>query len=283
MPTSPTDGSATTVPSLDVASAATRGERPYQEDAFVVQRWAREAGQAGADLAALAGVTLAILADGMGGHAGGEVASKLICQHGVKGFEEARPTLAARLIAALHGANRAIATKVASTPSLASMGSTMIGCSFSPSSVGTPASVQLEWVSVGDSPLYLVRRGEIERLNADHSMAPLIDQMAREGLLTAEEAKVDGRRHMLRSAVTGDDLELVDVSKSPLRLAAGDVVILASDGIETLAHAEIIEQVTRCLASGGAASAIANALILAVESRRHPFQDNATVIVARIP
>ena len=87
-----------------------------------------------------------------------------------------------------------------------------------------PAGV--EWVSVGDSPLLLFRQGEIALLNEDHSLAPELDRLAALGRMTPEEAKSDPRRHMLRSAVTGDELDLVDVSRRPLALEAGDYVIL---------------------------------------------------------
>ena len=89
-------------------------------------------------------------------------------------------------------------------------------------------------MSVGDSPLLLFRRGEIALLNEDHSLAPELDRLAKIGRITAEQAKTDPRRHMLRSAVTGEELDLVDVSRKPLVLEAGDYVILASDGVQTL-------------------------------------------------
>ena len=84
----------------------------------------------------------------------------------------------------------------------------------------------VEWVSVGDSPLMLFRRGEIALLNEDHSLAPELDRLAEIGSITEDEAKRDPRRHMLRSAITGDEIELVDVSRNPLRIETGDFIIL---------------------------------------------------------
>jgi protein phosphatase len=97
--------------------------------------------------------------------------------------------------------------------------------------------------------------------------------------MTLEQAKADPRRHMLRSAVTGEDLDLVDVSSRPLVLEPGDYVILASDGLQTLETTEI-ERVVAAYADDGA-DAVASALIRAVEAIRDPHQDNTTVIAVR--
>ena len=266
---------------IDIAAATTRGDRGTQEDASVVRTWATAGGGAPAN-ATLAGLTLAVLADGMGGHAGGEIASRLVCEHAVTGFEQLRPTRAGRLIAGLEAANAAIAAMVDRNPALQSMGSTMIACAFSRAAAIASAPIQLEWVSVGDSPLYLFRRAEIAQLNADHSLAPVLDQMVADGLMTRAAADADGRRHMLRSAVTGEEIELIDVSKAPLMLAAGDVVILASDGVETLPPEEIADIIAAAIADGWGADAMARCLIATINSRHKPHQDNATVVVARV-
>jgi protein phosphatase len=151
------------------------------------------------------------------------------------------------------------------------MGSTLVGASFSTSG--------LEWVSVGDSPLFLFRRGEIALLNEDHSLAPELDRLVSEGRLTEEEARRDPRRHMLRSAVTGEDIDLIDVSRRPLALEAGDYVVLASDGIATLDTGELARVIQGYGADG--AAAVASAIIRAIEAVREPYQDNATVLVVR--
>ncbi len=171
----------------------------------------------------------------------------------------------------LQHANEAIAATVDVNPLLSGMGSTLVGVTFGRDGV--------EWVSVGDSPLILYRRGEIAYLNEDHSMAPELDRLAEAGEITEEEARRDPRRHMLRSAVTGDDIDLVDVSKRPLQVEPGDYIILASDGLQTLDEAEIVRIITAY--AGDGATAVANALIRAVEAVKDPHQDNATVVVVR--
>jgi protein phosphatase len=250
----------------DRAVRATRGAREYQEDTAAV--W--PGGTPGEPRSA-PGRLVAVLADGMGGHAGGALASRLVCEHFLSTITNHSGTVVDSLLLALTAANEAIAAQVDRNPLLSGMGSTMVGVDF-----GTDG---INWVSVGDSPLYLWRRGEIAMLNADHSLAPDLDRLAAAGKITAEEAKRDPRRHMLRSAVTGDEIDLVDISKKPLRLEPGDYVVLASDGIQTLDLGEI-ERLVAAYSTDGA-NAVASALIRAVDSLREPHQDNATVVVVR--
>jgi PPM family protein phosphatase len=250
------------------ACCATKGARAYQEDTALVHSGAAvPAGAPDPDAPAV----LAVLADGMGGHAGGALASSIACEEFLANFARERGSARQRLLGALNAANAAIGAKVAETPMLSGMGCTLVGASFGREGV--------EWVSVGDSPLLLFRRGEIAALNEDHSLAPELDRQAAAGKITFEEARRDPRRHMLRSAVTGDDIELVDISRRALPLAAGDYVILASDGIHTLSSSEL-ERIVAASAEEGA-QAVANAIIRAVEVARAPHQDNATVVVVR--
>jgi protein phosphatase len=259
------------MPPYEHAVAATRGARDYQEDtaAFVSdggEPIAFSSEGPGYDRSGLA-----VLADGMGGHAGGALASKTVCDYFLKSAVVAKGEVSERLIAGLGAANAAIANKIAENPLLAGMGSTLIGAAFGPGGI--------EWVSVGDSPLFLFRRGEVALLNEDHSLAPELDRMVAEGKLSAEEARHDPRRHMLRSAVTGEEIDLLDVSRQPLKLEAGDYVLLASDGIATLETSEIARVIQGYAKDG--APAVARAIIRSIEAIREPYQDNATVLVVR--
>jgi protein phosphatase len=149
------------------------------------------------------------------------------------------------------------------------MGCTLVGI------VLEPGPDRIQWVSVGDSPLYLVRGGDIVRLNEDHSYAPEIDRLAETGALSREAARLHPHRHVLRSALTGLEPELIDRSAQPLSLEPGDIVVLASDGIHTLAEADI----ARLAAAAPTPTAAAEALISAVEAAGAPYQDNTTVVV----
>ena len=246
------------------ACQASQGARRYQEDTAL--SWPEEA-SAGEGAEQL----VAVLADGMGGHVGGALASRLVCETFIATVTTAGGASRERLAAGLHAANAAIADQIAVNPVLRGMGSTLVGTLFGQDG--------LEWVSVGDSPLYLYRNGEIALLNEDHSLAPVFDQLAAEGRLSLTEARNDPRRHLLRSAVTGEDLDLVDLSRQPLPLQAGDCVLLASDGVHTLEADEIARVVRAYLDEGP--RAVAEALVRTVEEARDPHQDNITVLVVK--
>ncbi len=68
------------------------------------------------------------------------------------------------------------------------------------------AGDEVRWISVGNSPFYMVSAGRLERLNADHSMAPQIDALVARGVITAEEGAGHPGRHTLREAVMGQPL-----------------------------------------------------------------------------
>lgn len=257
---------------FEFGQRATQGAREYQEDsAAAVPVGEHALFGAGLSRGGPTAKLLAVLADGMGGHTGGSLASRMICERFHLIYEQAEGSVAERLIVSLEAANDAIAGKVEADPVLSGMGSTLIGVAFTDEGV--------EWVSVGDSPLFLFRRGEVALLNEDHSLAPELDRMAAAGQITAEQARQDPRRHMLRSAVTGEELDLVDQSRKPLVLEDGDYVILASDGLHTLRTNEI-ERIISAYAADGA-DAVASALIRSVEAMRDPHQDNATVVAVR--
>jgi PPM family protein phosphatase len=259
---------------FDAAIATSQGARRYQEDAAVA--WPGRSREPR---------LLAVLADGMGGHAGGARASELICQTMVATFgarvgiksgtvqpHDLERAVGPVLTAALDAANAAIAATVDEQPALSGMGSTLIAVVF--------AARGAEWISVGDSPLYSYCQGVLTQINEDHSLAPTLDQMAADGRITAQAARNDPRRHMLRSAVTGEDLDLIDRSVGPLQLDEGDYVVLASDGIHSIDEAEIALLISAEAAAGP--QAVADALVRAVLARGELHQDNVTVMAVRL-
>jgi PPM family protein phosphatase len=217
-----------------------QGARPYQEDSWAVQSLAD-------------GSLVAVIADGMGGHAGGAVASKLVVEAFLAAMREGRP-----LAEGLQQANAAVRNGAAGDAELTGMGATLVAV--------TVREDHVSWISVGDSPLYLVVENKLERLNADHSLAPQIDAMVGRGLITAEEAANHPGRHTLREAVMGDPISLVDEGNR--KLAQGATLLLCSDGVESLDHAMIAAQ----------AGQPVRTLLGAVLAVGRPHQDNVTVI-----
>ncbi|MCK6454397.1 MAG: protein phosphatase 2C domain-containing protein [Alphaproteobacteria bacterium] len=237
--------------------ARSRGARPYQEDDLhTVSGGARD------DL-------LVVLADGMGGHKGGAVASTLATRTFAGQFQLKPGSTGDRLAAGLAEANRAIAEEIRRRPDLRGMGCTLVGIAFTAEGV--------EWISVGDSPLWLYRQGRLERLNQDHSMTPVLDADVERGALSAEDARNHPQRHALRSAVIGAQIPLIDRPVAPRKPDAGDVFVIASDGVFTLAESEITEIIAAT--AGQPAQYAAECLVKAVESKNAAHQDNTTVIV----
>ena len=240
-----------------------RGSREYQEDNFAVVNLS-ERQNGGVEH------TLLVLADGMGGHAGGREASELAVAAFVDRYRRQSGPVPDRLRHSLHAANDKLAEAIEADPALQDMGCTLVGV------VINQAGVQ--WVSVGDSPLWLVSGSNFRQLNTDHSMTPVLQDLVESGRMTAEEAATDRRRNALRSAVMGDEIPMVDLSSQPIQLSSGDRIILASDGLQTLSEAEI-GQVVSELAEHPALNVV-NRLLEGVESKALPNQDNTTVIAA---
>ena len=238
------------------------GKREYQEDDYGLLD-GRDLGIDGSEHSML------LVADGMGGHVGGATASGLLSKTFVEAYPQASGPIVDRLRACLEAANKAIADAIAENPELHSMGSTLVAAVVS--------SEGLNWISVGDSPLWLFREGQLERLNADHSMAPVLADLVATGRMTAEEAAQDPRRHSLRSAIMGDDIHLIDASSQPVAVEKGDRLLLASDGLMTLSDQEIADSLKKTQDAPLEDSAAA--LIQAVEEAEHPQQDNTTVLL----
>ena len=238
------------------------GKREYQEDDYGLLD-GRDLGLDGSEHSML------LVADGMGGHVGGATASGLLSKTFVEVYPQASGSIVDRLRDCLEAANKAIADAIAENPELDSMGSTLVAAVVS--------SAGLHWISVGDSPLWLFRNGKLERLNADHSMAPILADLVAKGDMTEEEAARDPRRHSLRSAVMGDDIHLIDASAQPVAVEKGDRLLLASDGLLTLSEQEIVAILKKTQDAPLEASVAA--LTQAVEAAEHPYQDNTTVLL----
>jgi serine/threonine protein phosphatase PrpC len=119
---------------------------------------------------------LMILADGMGGHQGGDYASRYAIKTFMEHYESTSGEVNKRLWRALHETNTQLGLEAKTQSKLKGMGCTLVGAVFN--------GKQLEWISVGDSPLWLYRAERLYRLNADHSMKPILQEMVQDGELT---------------------------------------------------------------------------------------------------
>lgn len=266
LPFLPVRAPATFVQEQDFAARQYRGKRDNQEDYYA---FADAAEPAEDSLTRL----LLVVGDGLGAHAGGSVASYIAVNAFVRAFHEQPGSLDWRLRTALDTANETIGFITSRMPSVAPpMGTTLLAAMVDRGA--------LQWISVGDSPLFLFREGELIRLNADHSLTPQLEERVKRGELTEEEAAHHPDRHTLQSAILGLPLSLVDFAAQPVPLQPGDIVISASDGIFTLPHKALEELLN--FGRHTTADKIAEAIIFAVRRIKFERQDNTTVGVIKL-
>jgi protein phosphatase len=210
-----------------------------------------------------AGPRLLALADGMGGHAAGEVASKLVFSALVP-LDDDEP--GDDLLAALRGAtadgNAAITHLITEQPDLEGMGTTLTAILFAGSKLGL--------VHVGDSRAYLLRNGILSQITKDDTF---VQSLVDEGRITEDEVHTHPQRSLLLRALTGHELE---PSLTIREAKAGDRYLLCSDGLSGVVSAETMADALR----DPDPKATADRLIeLAL---RGGGPDNVTVIVADV-
>ena len=166
---------------------------------------------------------LVAVADGMGGHRAGEVASATALEALRSAITHGRP-----LRESMQDANEAVFTKSLTDAELRGMGTTLTAATLV-----TGGTVLVG--HVGDSRAYLLHDGELRQVTVDHS---LVEELVREGRLTADEAAVHPQRSIITRALGVDASVEVDVY--PVELAPGDRLLLCSDGLTGMVQAETI-------------------------------------------
>jgi serine/threonine protein phosphatase PrpC len=233
------------------------GSRQRQEDQFVARGDAAR------------GPYLVVVADGMGGHSGGDIASDLAVEAFIAAYDKSSASPPpARLREALTQANRVLTETANKRPELEGMGTTLLAVAETPEGIF--------YISVGDSALWQVTADSLRRINADHSMRGALREMVSAGMITPEMAARHPNRNQLQSALGEQEPELIDCPDSPLDLGDSPILLLATDGIETLSEAEIFDTVR---GAGGDARTAVRALLDAVAAKGHPRQDNTTAYI----
>jgi len=165
---------------------------------------------------------LAIVADGMGGHEGGQIASRLAVETVTKAYSGATDSdPQKRLLTAVKEAHRCIQQRAKQDPHLSSMGTTCTALAL----VGTC----LYFVHVGDSRLYLLREGKLRVLSRDHT---LIARLLEKGLIRRDQVHDHPQKHVLTSALGVPDEELeIDAPPEPVQLEKNDALMICTDGL----------------------------------------------------
>ena len=181
------------------------------------------------------------VADGMGGHVSGEMASQLAVEsveefvtrsrsEGIDFSGENRKDLSTeqnRLLAATRAANRRIREEADRNPAKKGMGTTLIGVILE--------DKQLAVVNVGDSRLYRVRNGSMKQVTKDHT---LVAEQQRLGRLTKDEARKHPQRHILTSALGISESPRIDLYRA--KVIPNDLYLICSDGLNDMLNDEEI-------------------------------------------
>ncbi|MGH3275378.1 MAG: PP2C family protein-serine/threonine phosphatase [Streptosporangiaceae bacterium] len=214
--------------------------------------------------AAYVGSRLLAVADGMGGHAGGEVASAAVID-AIRSLDTEVPAseVLNALDHAVRRASSALGDIVKGNPALMGMGTTLTALLWSGSQLGL--------VHIGDSRAYLVRGGEVFQITRDHTMVQLLLD---EGRITADEVASHPQRALLLRALgdgTSDpDLQLCDARP-------GDRYLLCSDGLHDVADVDAVARVLLTVPDPD--QAVADLVALAIAGGG---PDNITCIVADV-
>jgi protein phosphatase len=239
-----------------------------------------------------------VVCDGMGGAAGGEVASHLAAETFLahlapNGTPSTR--VQSRITAAVRAANDAIYLQARETPHLAGMGTTLVGLLHAPivlrdeeegprrsprnhtnARASDPPTLWL--VHVGDSRCYLRRRGQLKLLTRDHS---LVEEQLRAGQITAAQAAESPMRNLITRAVGSQGT--VEPEIHGYRPHAGDLYLLASDGLTRELTDEGIAEILNCLPASPKKADLHGACKALIEAANESGgADNITVMLVAV-
>jgi PPM family protein phosphatase len=216
-----------------------------------------------------------VVCDGMGGAAGGEIASRLAADTFIDSLVEHFAELPPReaIHQAIATANRAVLDRADSDPGLSGMGTTLVALLLRPTTENQPTAFIAH---AGDSRCYLFRGGQLLRQTHDHS---LVDEQIRLGTITAEEAERSPFRSVITRAVGTQPSVSEEILELPIE--PGDLFLLCTDGL-TREVAE--DEIARILQIAAQTSNLDPAAWRLVESANEAGgRDNITCLLVRIP
>lgn len=245
---------------VKIASIHDMGKRSSQQDSFGISDV-----KEGTDFENKG--VLAIVADGMGGLSDGDRMSQMVVVTMLKEFDKENDKMPdASLLLKL--------VNEASAEVLEDLGEEKIGRCGSTVTAVIVKNNKLSWISVGDSHIYVYRKGNLVKMNKDHNYAADLDAMVENGELTPEEAMNDPQRSALTSFIGMGNLELVDQNENPVALEKGDRILLMSDGIfGTVSENKIAEIMAKPLPSA------CEKLEAEIKEVNKQNQDNYTCVV----
>jgi PPM family protein phosphatase len=237
---------------IEIADLSKQGGRHYNEDAYGY--WQDEQ------------YIVCIVADGAGGHGGGDVAADIARQTVLHSFAAQPSLVEQQLREHLLHANAQVVASQAEGGKLASMRTTLV------MAVIDLEKRQLVCAHCGDSRAYLFRDGKVLLRTADHS---LVQQMVNSGMIDDEGARLHPQRNLLLSALGSNEEELEITVSVPIPIQVGDVLLLCSDGVWEPLGDSLFE---KTLASSPSPRSWLRSLDDSVQSHAKPGYDNYTAV-----
>lgn len=234
------------------------GARSNQQDSFSIL--------AGEDALVL------VLADGMGGYTGGELASRAAVEGFSLAFEKECRSPGKKMKSAVSAANEHVRAVRKKRGKDDEMGTTLVAAWIGPEG--------LRWVSVGDSLLLLIREEKMFLLNTLHHYSAELERMAEAGSISREEALTHPSRHSLTSALMGKEVPLVDLREECFPLLPGDRLLVASDGVGP--YLDSLGPAGMRYLSLLSAEELVCSVLDGISRDGAPNQDNATLICTEI-
>lgn len=238
--------------SIVVGNSQKKGKRKVQEDSF--STFETDNGM------------IAIVADGMGGLEYGKVASstavKMLIEEYTKEYE--LYDVQKFLINSAYTANN----KVVDMANGRKIGTTLIATIIKDNF--------LHWISVGDSRIYLHRKGQLIKLNKEHTYENTLNKLYENGEISKKEINKHPQKEFLTSYIGYEDFHEIDYSRSPIQLSRGDKVVLMSDGIyKSISELELKSIMSKKCNPDTKCELITNR----IEEKNILNQDNMTVIM----
>ena len=245
---------------LVVGAAQIIGQREDQEDAYGFSQWNQM------DVLNAKGF-LAVMADGIGGLSDGQLASQAAVAGAMEVFsmQSSEEDPAARVLDITAAAQRSVLMQNSKVNS--DSGSTFLCVLID--------DLELNLASVGDSRIALYRSGVLLQLNREHVLGREIDE--KNALLGDRRVENAQRRKAITAFLGKDELRTIDRTLHPMQLVSGDRILLMSDGVfNTLSDNAIVAYLNL------EPQAAAEAIVRAVEEKKVPGQDNATIVIVGV-
>ncbi|MCM1298478.1 MAG: protein phosphatase 2C domain-containing protein [Firmicutes bacterium] len=248
--------------SYEIGNVHNQGRREEQQDSFCISDVSNKSDLENKGL-------MAVVADGMGGLESGASVSQLVSNIFLSRYRSsAVPDCKSFLYEAVMESEQEVKKYIETNR--VDGGSTLVAVMIKDG--------MLSYISVGDSFIFLIRKGKLIKLNVEHTYGNLLRERAARGEIDPEEAEINPKRASLTSYIGIDNLRLIDKNDTPIPIMDGDILFLCSDGVyNALGDNALLEVMT-----GGEFSEAAERVEQTVLMQNIATQDNFTAVMIKI-